>query len=349
MACTGGGSSAIAQLLAVPGASRTLLEATVPYHEASLAEYIGGPPDRACSGKTARALAMAAFQRARRFAPDTGPLLGVGCTAALTTDRQRRGADRCYVAIQTIDTTVEYSLALSRRRRDRAGQEALCSELVLCSIAAELGVDVTMPALSDDESLAVRVVSAEPEWRALFRGEIFVTRPGIDEGAVVFPGAFDPLHGGHRSMARIAGEITGKSVVLEISAFNVDKPPLDYVEMTSRQEGLENEFEFTFSNAPTFVEKSALFPGATFIVGSDTLERIAAPRYYHGSEALRDRAIDTIVSRDVRFMVFGRVADGVFKGLDEIEIPDRLRRISTAISEERFREDISSTHIRLKE
>lgn len=346
VACTGGGSSAIAQLLAVPGASRTVIEAVVPYHEASLAAYIGGRPDQACSGQTARALAMAAFQRAMRFEPGGEPVLGVGCTAALATDRSRRGADRCYVAVQSIERTIEYALTLSRSDRDRAGQEAVCSELVLTGIAGALGLDAQTPGLLDGETLAERSVQAEPEWRALFTGEARVILRGDARPGVVFPGAFNPLHSGHRKMARLAEEITGLPVLLEISAFNVDKPPLDYLEMQARQQGLAGEFDFTFSNAPSFVDKSALFPGAIFIVGSDTLERIASPRYYHDSEELRDKAIEHIRNREVTFMVFGRMANGRFRGLTQIDVPENLRRISIDVPEERFRDDISSTHIR---
>ena len=36
---TGGGTQAIADLLAVPGASRTVLEAVVPYSEAALVDF----------------------------------------------------------------------------------------------------------------------------------------------------------------------------------------------------------------------------------------------------------------------------------------------------------------------
>ena len=39
---TGGGSQAIADLLTVPGASATMLEAVVPYSAAALAEWLGG-------------------------------------------------------------------------------------------------------------------------------------------------------------------------------------------------------------------------------------------------------------------------------------------------------------------
>ncbi len=40
--------------------------------------------------------------------------------------------------------------------------------------------------------------------------------------------------------------------------------------------------------------KAALAPGAVFVVGADTIERIGEPRYYSDSVDRRDEAIDAI-------------------------------------------------------
>src|SRR5690349_1596077 len=74
LALTGGGSGAISQLLSVAGGSRTVLEAIVPYSAAALSEFLGATPDQFCSPRTARLMAMAAFQRARRFQAMENPL-----------------------------------------------------------------------------------------------------------------------------------------------------------------------------------------------------------------------------------------------------------------------------------
>ena len=53
-------------------------------------------------------------------------------------------------------------------------------------------------------------------------------------GSAIFPGAFHPLHAGHRRMAQIAREWLGMPVQFELSVFNVDKPPLNYWEISDR-------------------------------------------------------------------------------------------------------------------
>lgn len=67
LALSGGGSLTLGDLLSVPGGSQTVLEASVPYSQESLQEYIGRIPDQYCSQRTARHLAMTAFNRGRSF------------------------------------------------------------------------------------------------------------------------------------------------------------------------------------------------------------------------------------------------------------------------------------------
>src|SRR6516164_6367017 len=87
IAVTGGGVSAIAGLLSVPGGSRTVLEAVVPYSALALADWLGKRPQHFCSEETALAMAAVAFQRARHLADGaSAPVsqqIGVACTASL--------------------------------------------------------------------------------------------------------------------------------------------------------------------------------------------------------------------------------------------------------------------------
>src|SRR5438128_4831503 len=81
LAITGGGTGAIAQLLRVPGGSRLLLEAIVPYDGQSLTAFLGFSPAHASSGETAVALAERARDRAAMFARAGTAIVGLGATA----------------------------------------------------------------------------------------------------------------------------------------------------------------------------------------------------------------------------------------------------------------------------
>src|SRR5580658_6016078 len=98
LAITGGGSGAIAELLRVPGGSRLLIEAQVPYDERALAAFLGFAPAQASSADTAIAMARSARARASRIVSKDTDLVGLGATAALVSDRPRKGEHRFHIA-----------------------------------------------------------------------------------------------------------------------------------------------------------------------------------------------------------------------------------------------------------
>lgn len=86
-------------------------------------------------------------------------LAGVACTAAIATDRTRRGQDRCHVAFVSSDGRRGVtSLVMLKGARDRSGEEDVTSRIILNAIAEAKGVAarVRIP-LVDGEKLEVRV------------------------------------------------------------------------------------------------------------------------------------------------------------------------------------------------
>jgi hypothetical protein len=166
-----------------------------------------------------------------------------------------------------------------------------------------------------------------------------------DPVRVVFPGAFNPLHRGHRRMVHWARQRLGAAPAFEISLTNVDKPPLDFTEMDYRLRQFGPDDFVWFTRAATFVDKAELFPGATFLVGADTLRRIADARYYP-SPAARDQALAALAARGCRFLVFGRLQQGVFVTLRALQVPDCLAALCEEVPENEFREDIASSQLR---
>ncbi len=157
---TGGGTQAVADLLAVPGASRTVLEVVVPYSEAALAAFLGARPRQATSVETAAALARAAYKRAVALHAAEDPLLGVACTAALATDRLKKGAHRAHIGISTTAETRVYSYTLTKGARDRQGEERVVSDLLLTVLARACGLDATLGSLPlADERIEERSVA----------------------------------------------------------------------------------------------------------------------------------------------------------------------------------------------
>lgn len=353
LSVTGGGSGAIAALLEVPGASASVLEAVVPYAFTALERWLGGPVDQACSERTARAMAMASFERARALVGgEATGLRGVGATASLTTTRPKRGPHRVHVAWQSAQTTVAVSCGLEKGRRTRGDEERIATALVLDAVAEASGIEA-LP-LTD---LAIRVgirrreQRAPAAWSELLLGRrTAVAVPEHEPSAppaVLFPGAFNPLHEGHRRMAELAAARSGLPVTFELSIANVDKPPLDFLEIADRLAPLAGR-GVLLTRAPTFVEKSRIAPGCLFVVGIDTLARIGEPRYYGGDASHRDAAIAAIAEHGCRFLVFGRRVGSRFSTLADCDIPPSLRRLCEEVPEAEFRADVSSTELRAR-
>ena len=133
----------------------------------------------------------------------------------------------------------------------------------------------------------------------------------------------------------------------ELSVFNVDKPPLDYADLRDRLSAFPAGASVLLTHAPRFTDKAELFPGRTFVVGADTILRVGNVRYYGDSEGARDAAVARLAEQDVRFLVFGRLLEGRFETLEDLDLPQALRTLCDGVSETEFRQDLSSTTLRL--
>ena len=132
---TGGGSSTLNAILTTPGASRFVVEAHVPYSSEALERFLGEKPEHSVSPATASKLA----EVASRSQVSDFRFLSVSCTAALQTDRERRGEDRAFICIKTAEAEKRYALYFSKT--SRAEQEALLSDWLLVLIAQAVGAE----------------------------------------------------------------------------------------------------------------------------------------------------------------------------------------------------------------
>jgi len=341
---TGGGSGFLAQLLSEPGASATVLDAQIPYAAAALRQILGATPDQACSDSTARAMAMMAFQRALELTsldPDAGveeqQLFGLGCSASLATNRDKRGAHRAHLAVQTANETCTLQLNLNA---DRAGEEKQLVAALWQHLLQALGLADADPAAGSQRTLA------KPVWRDLILGDEVAAASVAHDGSLLLPGAFNPLHDGHRRMLQIAEQQTGRIGAFELSVANVDKPILDYQEIASRLGQFDGPVWLT--HLPTFIEKARHFESATFVIGLDTLLRIADDAYYTSESAMFE-AFSEFAELNTRFIVFGRnLQHASFKVLEDVvhELPVELAGLCTGIDAATFSDPISSSGLR---
>src|ERR1700740_285977 len=162
LAITGGGSGAVGELLRIPGGSRLLIEAQVPYDELALAAFLGFAPAQACSSDTAIAMARRARARAARLVPASTDLVGLGATAALVSDRPRKGEHRFHIAFANSAGIAHCVCVLTKGRRDRAAEEDLVSRAIVLWLARACGIAAASPQslIDADEHYADTVIAA---------------------------------------------------------------------------------------------------------------------------------------------------------------------------------------------
>ena len=153
---TGGGVLSLAWLFGEPGASRTFLDAQIPYSMRALDEYVGVDAEQHVSPIEADRMATTALMRGQHLAGSTESIAGVSCTATIATDRPKRGEHRCATAWARDGDRAVYSLTLEKGARDRAAEEEVVSRLFLNTLAEACGVDerVDLPLLKGESIVA---------------------------------------------------------------------------------------------------------------------------------------------------------------------------------------------------
>ena len=349
----GGGAIALARLLTVPGASKTVLAADVPYSAEALRSALLEEPDHAVTEDLAREMAALAYRRAVALGEScAGRPFGLAVTAALATDPPRRGNDRAWIALRTAREVDMVHMCFDKAGGSRTQQEEDLADLILAVLAEACdgdamdvarfgpGIERSKCAVADPiEDL----LAGECRWLTLSADGRMVREGGV--AAVLLSGSFNPLHAGHSRLLESAGAWCGGPGALELSIENADKPRLDRAGLMERLESIRGRHPVVITCAATFEEKARLFPGVAFVVGVDTWVRVVDPAYYGGDEALA-AALAMFTELGTRFLVAGRQGEGVWRAGDVVPIPRAIAGQVTFLSREQFEAEHASTVIR---
>ena len=80
----------------------------------------------------------------------------------------------------------------------------------------------------------------------------------------------------------------------------------------------------------------------------DTLIRLFDPKFYENDQVMRSR-LNVFIENNIRFLVFGRQIGSQFMTLNDFIIPEEFNNRFIGITEQEFREDISSSAIKREE
>jgi len=355
MSVSGVGSQSINWLLSVPGASKTLIEATIPYSNESLNRYIGEVPRQYVSKTTALSMAKAAYIQGVQYGNHEIDIIGVSCTGAISTNRKRRGDNQAFIGLWGPRLKYVAHLILEKGERNRVEEEELVSSLIVQYIEEKLlGNSVLNMELNKLESVSVDETEFPSDLDSLVNGHISSITymgsnlVGLDKSfkGGILSGSFNPMHQGHIELSKLASDMLGVPVAFEISAINVDKPPLQANEIEKRLSQFERSETVILTCAPLFGEKSSIFQNSTFIIGNDTALRLVDPKYYDNDVQNMYTSLQKVKDNKCDFLVAGRLQHSEFKTISDMAIPEAFISLFQGIPESQFRMDLSSTELR---
>jgi nicotinic acid mononucleotide adenylyltransferase len=347
-AITGGGQSFLGDYMSISGASKLVVGAIVPYHQAIFDKFIKGAKiDSYSSEAAARRLAVCAYNECVSVeACDSDKAIGIGVTCSLAKTDERVGRKHTiFVAVHTRTRTMVMNAHLEQGRT-RLEEEKIAVDLILnllakATLKANLGSYVS---LGVTESIEYDDTAINQDVADLIEGKVNIISnvTAVHETVPIYCGSWNPWHKGHEAVYDTTKQILGVAPILELSVLNADKGQLDFIDIRTRLEGIANK-QYILTHAATFVDKAKLlkreFPTQkiVFVMGNDTWERLWMPKY--GFSQTSVRALLNIL--DIECLVFARKGQ-----LTHIELGEHLR-IKHPLAEN-FTQDICSTDLRKK-
>ena len=343
---SGGGTNAISSFLEVPGASNTILESYIPYSKESMNKFLNKQPDHYCSLETCLSMAANAYKKSKEISnvSKSKHLLGIAITANLKTTYEKKGEHKFFIVIQAYDYTKYLECFLEKDIRTREQEEELITAYAISLIAESCGFKFNLP--DHSEEVKINTIKAKKPWKKLFNNKVGFISNNQNKPELIFPGSFNPLHEGHIKMRELAEKKTGMHTTFEICANNADKPPLTFYEFKKTIDQFQDGESWMLTSAGRFSEKAKMFPNSVFIIGADTLMRVFDEKFYQSHKDMMSH-IERFNDHNINFLVFGRKVENKFICLDDIKIPEIIKDRCTGFDETIFRDDISSTKLRL--
>lgn len=355
VAATGAGASFQGRLWSVPGISSVLVGGAFPYDQDATVEFLGYRPEKFVSEETAIDMAMVSYMKALTSKREGAPI-GIGITASVAGTREHRGDHRACIAVRTAnEPAFHYTLILKKgvgyeaRQKDEeivtnvamsmlfsVAKISFSGERTRCRSCDGTGTILVGPderdypcrtcsatgVIDGEESGVVHVTQdlsvflARPYFRADGRRE---ETPKSGGELLLVPGAFNPVHFGHFGMAEAAEKASGRRATYYVTMKPPHKETISVSEALARIPQFRGrDLLFGYDDA-LYLDKARKFPGASFVIGTDAMDRMLDPKWYR--DGGRDAVLDMIFEFSklgCRFYVADRIVDGKLLTINEV-------------------------------
>ncbi len=342
---TGAGAGIQKDIWEIPGCSSFLTGSAFPYAPSDSTLFSGTFPKQFASDEFAHDLAAAAFKRALDLDHPEREPVGLALTASVSGLKVHRGDHRVHVVCMTRTRIIGSTLTLVKggtSAEDRKLDGSLADNHAIEALIAALNPEHPLNAPFKDVSADARKRFFEnPLFWPWSLGEGRSPLTHLKEKVPLFPGAFDPPHEAHTSIAETIKEYWGIDPAFAICANPPHKDAISVQEMIRRAKMLKHSKVLFTENDPFFLDKARAFPGRPIVIGADALLRMLDPKWgIEVTPMLKEyQQLGTLL------LVFGREIEGVFfSAIDAIKnVPYDYRHLFRPLP---GRWDISSTALR---
>lgn len=347
IATTGAGSGAQDWIWQTPGVSKWFAGATFPYREDLLEQYIGYRPEKFVHPDVAVELAMRAYQDAWQAPGDDA--IGIGCSAAVATDRLRKGDYVAYIAIcdtkhgvRLLKKQFEPQIGAEHRHNQGAEVDRIVADIAIFGnlVYGSNPIDVTSTAKWLLLNRPYVAYNGSKYSEDKLRNEVIqpVTDSKDKLCRPIYAGAFNPPHAGHFAIADKTNSI------FNIEMVSPHKGELHVTEVLQRLKLLRGYDTLVTSGCSLYLDKSNRFNHHPLVMGADAFLRMLDPKW--GPEP--KKLMEDFSQNRTPLMIFGREINGKYVSADEAIslVPEACVCYDLIPIEGRW--DISSSEIRNK-
>ncbi len=337
IATTGAGAGIQQRIWETPGISKSFVGSCFPYSEGELEYFVGHQIDKYCSEATAIEMAMTAFMRA--YSEGQESTIGLGISASVATKEEHRGDHRIHAAICSdeglfvVNRNLKKGKGIDYRFADGIEADTVGLSMIQQILGLKLKTfNQKIPLLPPTKEELDKALYDFPIWPQLIETPWKKNRLGsVPDDFVLYPGAFNPFHEGHKYIAERVFEKSnyrgvGGNILFELSRSTPHKKLVSVPNLLKRTWCLQFFGPVLWSKeAKLYHNKfdSELTKHMELVMGVDSFLRMMDPKWLGSESDVKtiQEMVRKLQNNCSHIYVADRMVDG--KLLNVYDVPER--------------------------